>query len=84
VKLSWPAPDASPSLRVLWYTSRAIRAVPGFCKKLFVLHGELMKPALELVQECECLDGCPSCVGPGGENGVGSKAETLEILKQVQ
>ncbi len=56
----------------------------GFSQKLFELHEELMQRALELVQECECQDGCPSCVGPGGENGVGGKAETLEILKQLQ
>jgi DEAD/DEAH box helicase domain-containing protein len=55
----------------------------GFSQKLFELHNELMQRALELVQECECQDGCPSCVGPGGENGVGGKAETLEILKQI-
>ena len=56
----------------------------GFSQKLFELHNELMKRALELVQECPCQDGCPSCVGPGGENGAGGKAETLEILKQIQ
>ena len=56
----------------------------GFSQKLFELHDELMLRALELVQECECKDGCPSCVGPGGENGVGGKAETIEILKQLQ
>ena len=56
----------------------------GFSQRLFELHNELMQRALELVQECECKDGCPSCVGPGGENGVGGKAETLEILKQLQ
>ncbi len=56
----------------------------GFSQKLFELHEELMQRALELVQECECQDGCPSCVGPGGENGAGGKAETLEILKQLQ
>jgi len=56
----------------------------GFSQKLFELHDELMQRALELVQECDCQDGCPSCVGPGGENGVGGKAETLEILKQLQ
>ncbi len=55
----------------------------GFSQKLFELHDELMQRALELVSECECKDGCPSCVGPGGENGVGGKAETLEILKQL-
>ena len=45
----------------------------GFSQKLFELHDELMQRALELVQECECKDGCPSCVGPGGENGVGER-----------
>jgi DEAD/DEAH box helicase domain-containing protein len=46
------------------------------------LHKQLVKSALELVSECPCTDGCPSCVGPGGENGMGGKRETLEILKQ--
>ena len=53
----------------------------GFSQKLFELHDELIARALELVSECECKDGCPSCVGPGGENGLGGKQETLEILK---
>ncbi len=55
----------------------------GFSQKLFELHNELMTRALELVTECECKDGCPSCVGPGGENGYGSKEETIAILKQL-
>jgi len=55
----------------------------GFSQKLFEIHNELIQRALELVSKCECEDGCPSCVGPGGENGVGGKAETLEILKEL-
>jgi DEAD/DEAH box helicase domain-containing protein len=55
----------------------------GFSQKLFEIHDELIKRALELVSECPCEDGCPSCVGPGGENGIGGKAETLEILKEL-
>ena len=53
----------------------------GFSQKLYEIHDELMKRALELVRECGCEDGCPSCVGPAGENGMGGKQETLEILK---
>jgi DEAD/DEAH box helicase domain-containing protein len=56
----------------------------GFSQKLFEIHNELIQRAFELVSECECEDGCPSCVGPGGENGVGGKVETLEILRQLQ
>jgi DEAD/DEAH box helicase domain-containing protein len=53
----------------------------GFSQKLFELHTELLARALELVLECPCEDGCPSCVGPAGENGVGSKRETVEMLR---
>jgi DEAD/DEAH box helicase domain-containing protein len=55
----------------------------GFSEKLYELHGELMARALELVQECECEDGCPSCVGPAGENGMGGKLEAMAILKEL-
>jgi DEAD/DEAH box helicase domain-containing protein len=55
----------------------------GFSQKLYELHDELIRGALELVERCACQDGCPSCVGPGGENGMGGKQETLAILKQL-
>jgi DEAD/DEAH box helicase domain-containing protein len=55
----------------------------GFSQKLFEIHDELIRRALELVVECACEDGCPSCVGPGGENGVGGKSETLAILEEL-
>jgi DEAD/DEAH box helicase domain-containing protein len=55
----------------------------GFSQKLFELHDELIARALELVRECACTDGCPSCVGPGGENGYGGKEEALGILKEL-
>src|SRR6185503_11436035 len=53
----------------------------GFSQKLFELHDGLIARALELVSECACADGCPSCVGPGGEKGYGGKEEALAILK---
>jgi DEAD/DEAH box helicase domain-containing protein len=55
----------------------------GFSQKLYEIHSELLKRALELVEECECGDGCPSCVGPAGENGLGGKQEALAILKML-
>ncbi|UYN90431.1 MAG: DEAD/DEAH box helicase [Anaerolineales bacterium] len=55
----------------------------GFSERLFDLHGELMAAALELVENCGCKDGCPSCVGPGGEQGQGSKRETLALLREL-
>ncbi|MGA9349722.1 MAG: Zn-binding domain-containing protein, partial [Anaerolineae bacterium] len=55
----------------------------GFSERLFELHDELMARAYELVAACECTDGCPSCVGPAGEDGLGGKRETLALLESL-
>jgi DEAD/DEAH box helicase domain-containing protein len=73
---AWTAADKQPS--VVLYD--LVPAGIGFSEKLFEIHDELMQRALELVRDCPCEDGCPSCVGPGGENGIGGKAETRAIL----
>jgi DEAD/DEAH box helicase domain-containing protein len=57
-----------------------VRAGIGFSQKLFELHAELLARATEIVRQCVCQEGCPSCVGPGGENGQGGKAAALAIL----
>lgn len=55
----------------------------GFSQRLFELHHELLQRARDLVSACPCNDGCPSCTGPGGEQGSGGKAETLAILNAL-
>lgn len=77
---AWSAVGGLPS--VVLYD--LVPAGIGFSEKLFELHDELIRRAYELVSECACEDGCPSCVGPGGENGHGGKAETLAILEQLR
>jgi DEAD/DEAH box helicase domain-containing protein len=52
----------------------------GFSQRLYELHAELLARAGELISRCECVDGCPSCVGPAGENGMGGKNEALALL----
>lgn len=55
----------------------------GFSQRLYELHGDLIQRAVELVTECPCADGCPSCTGPGGEQGQGGKRETLALLQAL-
>jgi DEAD/DEAH box helicase domain-containing protein len=52
----------------------------GFSQRLFEMHAGLIARASEVVRQCLCQDGCPSCVGPGGENGMGGKPASLGIL----
>jgi DEAD/DEAH box helicase domain-containing protein len=56
----------------------------GLSRKIFDLSSEIMMHAGELISSCPCADGCPSCVGPAGENGVGAKNETLALVKLIQ
>ena len=36
----------------------------GSAKRLYELHLELLEDAAQLVHDCPCPDGCPSCIGP--------------------
>jgi DEAD/DEAH box helicase domain-containing protein len=36
----------------------------GYAQRMFELHRELLENASELVRDCPCLAGCPSCIGP--------------------
>ncbi len=36
----------------------------GFSARMYELHRELLDDAADLVRDCPCLAGCPSCVGP--------------------
>ena len=55
----------------------------GLAENLYDLHYDLINQAYETVSTCDCEDGCPSCVGPIGEEGSGGKNETLAILKAL-
>jgi DEAD/DEAH box helicase domain-containing protein len=36
----------------------------GFSARMYELHRELLDDAADLVRDCPCVAGCPSCVGP--------------------
>lgn len=57
----------------------------GLSEKLFRVHGKLLDRAYELLTDCPCEQGCPSCVGPGSEVGLTAKEDAdliLTILKR--
>ncbi len=55
----------------------------GFSPRLYDLHYELLRGARDLIRQCGCESGCPSCVGPATEVGLDAKANTLAILKAM-
>ncbi len=74
-----PLADGQPAVVIYDQVPAGI----GFSERLFELHDKLMCHAYELVATCECADGCPSCVGPAGEDGNGGKQEALALLEAL-
>jgi DEAD/DEAH box helicase domain-containing protein len=56
----------------------------GFSEPLFSMHDELLARTRELIDECPCESGCPSCVGPEGNTGPHAKMVASAILDRVQ
>jgi len=52
----------------------------GFSEPLFRMSDTLLADTLKLIGNCPCAQGCPSCVGPGGEVGEKGKEVALAIL----
>ncbi len=55
----------------------------GFSSSLFDLAAELLQGTLDLIRNCGCEEGCPSCVGPVGEVSSQGRAVATEILELV-
>ena len=55
----------------------------GLGELLFEAHREVFAAALEVVRGCECLSGCPVCVGPPHESGRQGKATARRVLEHL-
>ena len=53
----------------------------GMSARLFESAGAVLKAAHDLVAQCECESGCPSCVGPALEVGEEGKAVAMRLLE---
>ncbi len=55
----------------------------GLSEPLFRMHDPLIARTRELIADCCCDQGCPSCVGPAGETGERAKEAALAILDRL-
>ena len=53
----------------------------GLSDRVFEMDRELLRRARELVMNCQCVDGCPGCVGPAA--GHGAKFTLIQILNRL-
>lgn len=55
----------------------------GFGEGLFDNHRDFVKMARELIEDCECERGCPSCVGPPHESRGEIKRAVSQLLGRL-
>ena len=55
----------------------------GFSEPLFSMHADLLRRTRDLIVECPCETGCPSCVGPIGQTGPLAKTVALRVLDHL-
>jgi len=53
----------------------------GLAHKAYSMQRLLLDKALQIAEDCECLQGCPSCAGPVGEIGEDGKRTAVMILR---
>ncbi|MBS2034317.1 DEAD/DEAH box helicase [bacterium] len=56
----------------------------GLASQLYDLFPEVLEQACQMLENCACEDGCPSCVGPPLEVGSRARACALAIARSLQ
>ena len=63
------------------YLYDAVPGGVGLADRLFEIAADLICTSRDVVRDCACADGCPSCVGPPAEVGARGKAAALRLLE---
>lgn len=53
----------------------------GLSDKLYEMDRELLLHAREMLLDCKCVDGCPSCVGAAA--GPDAKSTLIQVLNRL-
>ena len=56
----------------------------GFSNKLYKIYKDIAVAALGLVSTCDCVQGCPSCVGPAMQIGEQGKSVAIKLLEYMR
>ncbi|MCC5876858.1 MAG: DUF1998 domain-containing protein, partial [Candidatus Sumerlaeia bacterium] len=55
----------------------------GLARRIHSQAAMLLQAAMEMLDDCPCTGGCPSCIGPQMEMGSKAKEATRELLRAI-
>jgi DEAD/DEAH box helicase domain-containing protein len=56
----------------------------GIARRIFDIDHQIFEAAEQLITECVCKNGCPSCIGPPLEVGKTGKQSALKIISYIK
>ncbi|MCC6964646.1 MAG: DEAD/DEAH box helicase [candidate division Zixibacteria bacterium] len=65
------------------YIYESVPGGVGYAQKIFRVAPEIFSAAIQLIKDCPCQTGCPSCVGPEIEVGREGKRNAALLLEQA-
>ena len=75
----------SPEMkRPTLYVTESIPGGVGLSDQVYNLFDELLAQAIELVSDCSCQNGCPSCVGAAATGLPRAKKQVLRLLREIR
>lgn len=52
----------------------------GFSEKLYIMKKDIYQSARQVISECPCEHGCPSCIGPGSSTDPARKHHAVKLF----
>jgi len=55
----------------------------GYSQEIYRIYEDVFRAARQVIIECPCDDGCPSCIGPGYQGSEAGKQPALQLLEVI-
>ncbi len=55
----------------------------GYSQEIYRIYEDVFRAAKQVIIECPCGDGCPSCIGPGHQGTEAGKQPALQLLEVI-
>ncbi len=55
----------------------------GYSAELYRSYREIIRAARKVISDCQCFEGCPSCIGPAYQGGEPGKQQAFQLIEVI-
>ncbi|MFO7952208.1 MAG: DEAD/DEAH box helicase [Bacillota bacterium] len=56
----------------------------GYSEEIYNNYKEIFEAARKVITDCQCSEGCPSCIGPASQGREPGKKQALDLIEVIQ